>query len=112
MITASYKIGVNKGRPRIWIDGKKLADAGFKGGTAYFCAVKSGQIRCTLAPVPSQDLSIDSEWKRIRERRVTGRPDGKPIIDMLGQDVEIAFPGAERVKVTFKPGILTIEREV
>ena len=93
----SYKVGVNKGRPRIWIDGRVLADAGFVGGVVYSCYVEPGRITLVLeAPVLQ------------RGRRVTGRPGGKPIIDLLGRDVESAFPNVWRVTATFEPGRIVI----
>lgn len=94
---AVYKIGCNKGRPRIWIDGKRLADAGFVGGTIYRCGVLPGVIQLSLNPMPDEHT-----------RKVTGRPDGKPIIDMLGRDVAAAFPGASHVAVTFSAGQIII----
>jgi hypothetical protein len=41
-VTGSYKVGLSKGRPRIWIDGKKLAEAGFVGGSTYYYEVWAG----------------------------------------------------------------------
>lgn len=105
-ITATYKIGTNRGRPRIWIDGKRLAEAGFVGGIVFYCHVNYENITCTLVEPPENTLTGS-----LRERKVTGRLDGKPIIDMSGIDVEIAFPGGKRVKVTFSPGKLVIELE-
>lgn len=92
-----YKIGTNKGRPRIWIDGARLAAAGFTGGTTYRCEAKPGEIR----------LSIDPDATG-RLRKVTGRPDGKPIIDMLGADVALAFPDVTHVIVNFRQGRIVI----
>ncbi len=115
-VVATYKIGTNKGRPRIWIDGKRLAAAGFVGGTMYWCAVRKdlsprppGLIVCSLTSLLPQPLN--SVFFRVIERKVTGRSDGKPIIDLLGADVEAAFPGGKRVKATFSPGKILIERE-
>lgn len=92
-----FKIGVNKGRPRIWLDGRHLIEAGFTGGTAYRCESKAGAILLWL------DLDRPG-----RLRKVTGRPDGKPIVDMVGADVETAFPGATHVAVFFHPGRIVI----
>jgi hypothetical protein len=115
-VVAEYKVGRNKGRPRIWVDGRRLRDAGFTGGVKYYCAVEPalqdpppgaegcGAIRCTLAEPPREGtFPFD-----LRERRVTGRPDGKPIIDLLGRDVEASVGDARRVRVTFEPGKITI----
>ncbi len=117
-VSATYKIGTNKGRPRIWIDGKRLADAGFTGGTYYTCIPTFGKITCQKYFSASLEDAVVWETMQAvvevdggRVRKVTGRPDGKPIIDLLGADVEAAFPGGKRVKATFFPGKLVIERE-
>jgi DNA (cytosine-5)-methyltransferase 1 len=102
--TATYKVGTNKGRPRIWIDGKKLKEAGFTGGVTYFAHTSAGSIRCTLE-APQTTVNTPG---RITGRKVTGRPDGKPIIDILGKDVETAFANIERVQVTFEKGAIVI----
>lgn len=104
-----FKIGTNRGRRRIWLDGKRLTDAGFVGGTTYECLVRRGTIRCTIpesgdrAPTSSPPAGTE-----IRLRKVTGRPSGKPIIDISGKAVDTAFPDATEVKVRFEPGTITI----
>ena len=92
-----HKIGSNKGRPRIWLDDTRLTESGFTGGTIFRCDVAPGVIR----------LSTDPEANGA-ERKVSGRPDGKPIIDILGKDVETAFPNATHIAVTFRPGRIII----
>jgi DNA (cytosine-5)-methyltransferase 1 len=104
-----YKIGVNKGRRRIWIDGAKLANAGFTGGVVYDCIVRRGEIACVI-PEPGDRAPTAPlpEGTTIRQRKVTGRPDGKPIIDLLGRDVDHAFPDGDHIKVKFEQGRITI----
>ena len=48
-----HKIGTNKGRPRIWLDGPRLAEAGFVGGTVYLCNVVKGGIFIAVSSDPS-----------------------------------------------------------
>lgn len=86
MITATIKIGLNKGKRRIWLEGKRLLYAGFIGGTTYKCEVSEGLI----------ELSLNGD-----DRKVTGRPNGNPIIDIIGRDVESAFPTETHVFVRF-----------
>lgn len=99
MVTATYKIGLNKGRRRLWIDGRRLREAGFIGGSHYRCDCRPGAI----------DMALDTD-KPGRLRKVTGRPDGKPIVDLLGADVELAFPVAERVAVHFGDGRIEVRQ--
>ncbi len=46
--------------------------------------------------------------RRISVRKVTGRPDGKPIIDISGKDVAWSFPSATHVDVLFRDGEIEI----
>lgn len=96
-VSAKFKIGTNKGKRRLWIDGKRLRDAGFVGGTQYRCECLPGAINMAL-----------NLGRPGRLRKVTGRPDGKPIVDLLGRDVELAFPTAEYVMVHFGGGRICV----
>lgn len=97
MVTATYKIGLNKGKRRLWIDGARLKAAGFIGGSQYRCDCRPGAI----------DMALNTD-KPGRLRKVTGRPDGKPIVDLLGADVELAFPTASHVLVSFGQGRIRV----
>lgn len=99
MTTAIFKIGMNKGKRRLWIDGRRLSEAGFVGGLSYRCDVARGKINMSL-----------SLGRPGRLRKVSGRPDGKPIIDMLGRDVETAFPSETHVAVHFGKGRIQVTR--
>jgi hypothetical protein len=114
-LRADLKIGTNKGRPRIWIDGARLTEAGFTPGREYACYASDGMIECSLLmegqkrefmPDPTR-TNMRCSW-----RKVSGRPGGKPIIDMLGRDVEHSFPGAARVLVIFRHRYLAIIERV
>ena len=93
METATINIGLNKGKRRILLEGRRLLAAGFVGGLRYACVVKPGSIVMSL---PGDD------------RKITGRPDGKPIIDIIGRDIETAFPTGKQVFVTFRPNHISI----
>lgn len=97
MTTAIIKIGLNKGKRRIWLDGRRLLDSGFVGGSVYRCHVAPGQINMAL------NMNAPG-----RIRKVTGRPDGKPIIDILGRDVETAFPTGTHVLISFDAGTIRV----
>ena len=94
---ATYKVGLNRGRRRIWIDGPRLTRAGFTPGMRYWSPVTLGQMILTLA-----------EGLGGTPRRVTGRHDGKPIVDISGADVHTAFPDCAAVDVEFGQGRITI----
>lgn len=94
---ATYKVGVNRKRRRIWIDGPRLIRAGFSPGRHYWSRSKLGKMTLTF---------IAGEGSTART--VSGRADGKPIIDISGRDVHTAFPTCAAVDVEFRPGSITL----
>ncbi len=105
--TITAKVGSNRGRPRIWLDGKRLVAAHFTGGSIYTCFVKPGRIVCLVGDLLNYRKQ-QGETNRLR--KVTGRPDGKPIIDLVGRDVEAAFGDAASVRVIFAKGRIEITK--
>lgn len=107
-----FKVGLNRGRRRIWLDGPRLTAAGFAGGSYYHCLVQRGSIvaillsaeelheRDPLVPPPAGTV--------IKRRKVTGRADGKPVIDISGSDVSLAVGQAPAVNVVFARGRIVI----
>ena len=95
------KIGTNKGVPRsrVWIEGRRLAEAGFTVGALY--GRVSYQTSLTLLLKTAADQREGVQWFK-----VSGKGD-KPIIDITGKLVTETFRG-EKVEVTFEPGVITI----
>jgi len=69
MTTQSYTVRANKGRARIWLEGKRLTAAGFAVGARFSPEVIEGALVLRLDPNGS--------------RRVSGKGE-RPIIDMSG----------------------------
>lgn len=69
-------IGVNKGRPRLWLEKKILLDTGFNHKLPYSVHSEAGLIRITL-----DEAGI---------KKVAGSPE-RPVIDLLGGLVATAF---------------------
>lgn len=108
-IVKTHKIGLNRGRRRIWLDGKNLTAAGFTGGASYTCIAERGSICCRLdEPGDRLPNAPPPEGTLVQTRTVSGRPDGKPIIDITGKTVDHAFPTAATVQVTFSAGEIQI----
>lgn len=109
-ITKVHKIGLNRGRRRIWLDGPNLTAAGFVGGSTYTCIAERGAIVCRLNETGDRlPITPPPEGKLVQERAVTGRPTGKPIIDITGRTVDHAFPSAAKVEVKFTAGKIDIK---
>lgn len=94
---ATYKIGVNRGRRRIWLDGPRLTRAGFTPGVHYWSMASPGRMTLVL-----------NEVEGYTARKVSGRSDGKPIIDISGKDVHVAFPICAAIDVEFQLGLISI----
>lgn len=94
------KIGRNKERPRIWLEGKILAAAGFRPGSRYDIETKDGVLKMTLRKSTTG------------KRKVSGKKE-VAIIDILGRAIEDAFgkPVPAKVTVQTYKGMLTIVPE-
>jgi hypothetical protein len=82
MNVQTRKIGLNKGKRRIWLEGAILTDNGIKHGMRF-------------NPVPVSNgllIRIEDNGKR----KIAGKPD-RPIIDMTGATVTSAFDDGTKV---------------
>lgn len=87
--TFTRKRGMNRGKPRLWIEGKHLTEAGFR---------KGDRIRLTFTT--ERDAVIEKTSNG--NRTVSGKGDS-PIIDIVGD--ALAFLGTvEKVAITYRPG--------
>ena len=73
--TVTRKIGSNKGKPRLWIEGKVLDQAGLPHGS-----------RWTLLPITTGGLRIASA-PASGKRKVAGNP-GRPVIDITSKTLD------------------------
>ena len=98
------KLGTNKGLPksRIWIEGKRLAGAGFIRGAEYSRQWDRGKLILILK-------GHDDPRNAERASFVVSGKSDKPIIDITGKAIVEAFGAGESVNVTFQPGYITIE---
>ena len=94
-----HMIGRNRGALRLWLEGKRLQDAGFAQGKTYALEVKPG----AMCLFQTENKASDME----RLRRISGKT-GKPIIDITGRDVAKAFPEGGKVLVTYQNGFIQV----
>ena len=90
----NFKVGQNKGRSRVWLDGLYLNDYGFKRGVKYTTTIKDDAIV----------LLVDQDGSR----KVAGKGD-KPIIDLCNNNITNLFSDFERVYVSFDQNSIIIE---
>jgi DNA (cytosine-5)-methyltransferase 1 len=96
-VIVDRKAGLNKGKRRLWLEGKELLAAGFTKGATFTVGFAPGYVV----------LELDPNGKR----RVSGKikPSGEfhPIIDLTGDKLAEALPGTGDfvpVQVTFTNG--------
>jgi len=93
------KIGQNRGRARVWLEGKFLTAAGWTRGTRYDVCTTAGQIVLSRSPNGA--------------RKVCGKTGKHPIIDVCNQQLaEILAPsGRVIVDVLYDHIVITLKQE-
>lgn len=79
------KIGTNRGKPRAWVEGKFLTDAGWTRGVTYHQTIENGAL------VLTRDIS--------GKKRVAGSV-GRPVLDLNGGYLTPLFEGCTTFSVT------------
>ena len=92
METITRKIGQNRGKPRLWLEGKCLTLAGFANGE-----------RWNLIP---RTLSNSGGFDIVKHpaggRKIAGKPE-RPIIDITGAALA-SVETCKTVSISFEPG--------
>jgi len=91
--TGTRKIGLNRGKRRLWLEGKVLMEAGFAHGENWTLTQGRGSIT----------IEADPDGKR----RVSGKAD-RPVIDILGASLG-DLQKAATVSISYYPGAGIIE---
>lgn len=94
----SRKVGLNKGSPRIWIEGKKLDAAGFMANARYNVDVSAKSITLTLADDGKRKVSgktISPEYRH-------------PIIDLHASYLAEFVSAGMMVNIEYHTGKIVI----
>lgn len=87
------KLSTHKGAKRLWLEGLRLAAAGFTPGAHYHMNIsrEAGTVR----------LELTDNGKRIVSRKKSGRaiPEYRPVIDLNSRDLDALFGDSDRVQV-------------
>ena len=78
ILLQEYTIRANRGRPRIWLEGKRLAAAGFERGVRFDLTLGTKRYGGLLL-----ELNEDGSGKR----KVSGKGD-RPIVDIVGAEIQ------------------------
>jgi DNA (cytosine-5)-methyltransferase 1 len=94
------KLGQSRGKPRVWIEGKRLGEAGFLPGTKFSARFEVGKV------------TLEAFGNAVaQDRTVSGRDRGDgahPIIDISTADLAKVFPNTERIAVRMTMHTITI----
>tara|TARA_R100000951_G_scaffold83600_1_gene71354 strand:- start:3336 stop:4844 length:1509 start_codon:yes stop_codon:yes gene_type:complete len=85
---------------RVWIEGTKLANAGFPAGTKYDLAIAESAKRIIIAANPAGTKTVSSCKRGAKSR---------PIIDLHSKVIENLYAADARIRITFEQDLITIE---
>ena len=88
------KIGVNRGKNRIWIEGNSLTDFDWLKGVTYKKEVSTGLM--VLEKTPKGQLKVAGG-------------EGRPVLDLCGLYVNANFEGFESVTIEISKAAIVIE---
>lgn len=98
--TVIRKIGMNKGSPRIWLEGKLLDEAGFVAGALYDRSIQVDRVTLTLNPVGKFKVSGKAKGPHYTH----------PVIDLHCRSLGGFTQGRKNCVVTLKKGSIDIVR--
>lgn len=93
------RLGNNNGKPRIWLQGSRLDDAGFQTASRYTVAVDREAKRVSLK------LAANGE-RQVSRKEQCGKT--LPLVELTKADVLSVFAGIERLRVIFEEGTVHI----
>ena len=88
-------IGMNRGKPRIWLQGIEVSQANFKPGDKYEVQLKGGTVILKANPDGSRTISK-------KENKRTGS--FAPIIDIESKELLALFDGMDSIRVVQRQG--------
>ena len=84
-LTTFHKIGQNRDKPRIWLESRRLEQAGFPSGTAF-----------SVQRTPGGLVIVTGGTRSVSSRRQAGGT--RPIIEISGAAIGEAFAGIDTIK--------------
>lgn len=88
-------IGMNRGKPRIWLQGIEVSQASFQPGDKYEVQIKGGTVILKANPDGSRTISR-------KENKKTGSV--APIIDIESKELLALFDGMDSIRVVQRQG--------
>ena len=76
-VVKTLRLGMNRGNPRLWLEGATLSNAGFVRGARYDCTIGANGIT----------FELNAEGKRRVSGKAKANGEQWPIIDMNGANL-------------------------
>lgn len=93
----NVKLGENRGKKRVWLEGQKLAREGFEPGMKLDMKLEDSKLVLRVAPTGRYTIS-----KRERNGRIS------PIIDVMASELAKLFDGVEMLRVLIRDGVIVV----
>ena len=96
---SEHKLGLNKGAPRLWLEGRRPANAGFLPGARYSVEIRREKKAVVLRVVTDGHRVVAGKTRNGKE---------VPIIDINSCELLEMFAGMEKIRVIARDGELCI----
>ncbi|MEX3556899.1 MAG: DNA cytosine methyltransferase [Burkholderia sp.] len=94
------KVGQNKGSPRLWLEGLRLADCGFAPGSRFRVELDIANRQVRLKIDPNGDRAVSQRQRNLEG----GRTKVTPIVDVTGGALAEVLGEGARVRATLSAG--------
>jgi len=88
----TYKLSVNRGNKRIWIEGNRLSNAGFKQHDVISATLKDDKL--IIAVNPDGDRKVSGRQRKGQTKVI-------PIIDICSSEISDAIGSATHIDAVF-----------
>lgn len=94
------KLGSHRGCPRVWMQGRLPASAGFQPQTRFAAVKDTERMKLTLRINPEGDRMVS---RKLKDEKLV------PVIDINSAEVLAMFEGLDHIRVIFRDGEISIE---
>lgn len=96
-VIINTKFGTNKGKTRIWLEGRKLAHEGILVGMSYKVVVTGATVKVVIGH------NIDQPTGTVSRRKVRGEEEVYlPVMDIPADDLFALFKGAQNIRIAVR----------
>ena len=101
MKTIKSKITINRGKARLWLEGKYLATEGFSYHTPYDLFIEGNMVYL---------IACADGSRKVSGRKRKGAVEWTPIIDICCEEMTKLFAGCTHLNVSIDKGVIMCEK--